>query len=171
MEAWGEHGAWVKREIHDYLLIRACEEVGVRPPTFPSPKMPDPIQMFPSLWMGVEVPAVYHQLATKAAWHAALLVGIRKFDRFATGTSLTLARRAAFKRMLSKELEEFLDRIPELKQQNRQLVSDLGRKLGTAITRRGEDVEEDQICSFAASAFVDAVKAFARVYVAALNPV
>ena len=40
MEIWAQNGSYLKKEIHDYLFIRACEEAKVRAPDLTTHEIP-----------------------------------------------------------------------------------------------------------------------------------
>ena len=163
-------GAVLKPEVHDYLLIQACEEAGVAPPDSDRPASSAPIDELREYARETVIPAEYRRLAEAAAGSAALLAGLRAYDRHAQGNPVPKRIRAKFKKALRDALPEFAEVFSSLELSTQSLTSIFETQVFRALA--GEDFDGPAMTARAVAAAAGSTfrEAFESVYVSVLLP-
>ena len=106
MEVWAENGAHLRSEIHDYILVRACEESGVPVPLLTKQDLVASVENYVQLLGKSKIPRAYDLIAAESARQAALLAGIESFD--ASGIPFTQKQSRQFRSALEKAIEKIV---------------------------------------------------------------
>ena len=169
MDFWATSGAFLRSELLDYILVRACDEAGMPLPKPKKSNIEATSENYLQLLGTAKIPKEYVRLAAEAGLNAAILKGNLYFDRHASILGFK-TQSGKIRLELSKGMGKVVENILKAKPIQKRLVADdIIKALKIDLTKDEPDQTKYILAGLITSMASGAYEAFAQTYFGCLR--